>query len=172
MEEKWKQWQTLFSWAPKSLWMVTTAMKLKDSCSLEEKLWQTECALVTQSCLTLCNPMDCSLPVSSVHGILQARILEGVTIIFSRGSSWPRDRTQVSCIAGRFFAVWATKEAPKCESVSHSVMSNCDPMDCSLPGFSVQGFSSQEYWSKKPFTSLENLSNPRISCTVGRFFTV
>ena len=41
MEEKWKQWQTLFSWAPKSLWMVTAAMKLKDSCSLEEKLWQT-----------------------------------------------------------------------------------------------------------------------------------
>ena len=39
-EEKWKQWQTLFSWAPKSLWLVTTAMKLKDTCSLEEKLWQ------------------------------------------------------------------------------------------------------------------------------------
>ena len=39
--EKWKQWQILFSWAPKSLWMVTAAMKLKDACSLEEKLWQT-----------------------------------------------------------------------------------------------------------------------------------
>ena len=39
--EKWKQWQTLFSWAPKSLWMVTEAMKLKDACSLEEKLWPT-----------------------------------------------------------------------------------------------------------------------------------
>ena len=39
--EKWKQWETLFSWAPKSLWVVTTAMKLKDPCSLEEKLWQT-----------------------------------------------------------------------------------------------------------------------------------
>ena len=38
---EWKQWQTLFSWAPKSLWMVTAAMKLKDACSLEEKLWQT-----------------------------------------------------------------------------------------------------------------------------------
>ena len=55
-----------------------------------------------QSCLTLCNPMDCSPPGSSVHGILQARILEWV-IPFSRGSSQSRDRNQVSCIAGRFF---------------------------------------------------------------------
>ena len=41
MGKQWKQWETLFSWAPKSLWMVTAAMKLKDACSLEEKLWQT-----------------------------------------------------------------------------------------------------------------------------------
>ena len=53
--------------------------------------------------LTLCNPMDCSLPGSSVHGILQARILEWVAISFSRGSSQSRNRTQVSRIAGRFF---------------------------------------------------------------------
>ena len=59
---------------------------------------------VVQSCLTLCGPMVCSLPDSSVHGILQARILEWVAIPFSRGSSWPRDQTQVSCIADRFFA--------------------------------------------------------------------
>ena len=58
---------------------------------------------VVQSCLTLCNPVDCSLPGSSIHGILQARILELVAISFSRGSSQPRDRTQVSCIAGRRF---------------------------------------------------------------------
>ena len=58
---------------------------------------------VTQSCLTLCNPMDCSPPGSSVHGILQARILEWVAIPFSRGSSWHRDRICVSCIAGGFF---------------------------------------------------------------------
>ena len=51
--------------------------------------------------------MDCSLPGSSVHGILQARILEWIAISFSRGSSWPRDQTQISCIAGRFFAIWA-----------------------------------------------------------------
>ena len=50
-------------------------------------------------------------PGSSVHGILQARILEWVAIPFSRGFSWPRDWTQVSCIAGRFFTVWAIREA-------------------------------------------------------------
>ena len=68
--------------------------------------------LVSQWCLTLCNPMDCSPPGSSVHGILQARMLEWVAIPFSKGSSWPRDQILVSCIAGRFFTVWATREAP------------------------------------------------------------
>ena len=61
-----------------------------------------------QSCLTLCDPMDCSLPGSSVHAIFQARILEWSAISFSRRSSWPRDRTKVSCIAGRFLTIWAT----------------------------------------------------------------
>ena len=55
--------------------------------------------------------MDCSLPGSSVHGILQARTLEWVTVSFYRGSSRCRDWTQVICIAGRFFTVWATREA-------------------------------------------------------------
>ena len=63
---------------------------------------------VAQSCPTLCDPVDCSPPGSSVHGILQARILEWVAISFSRGSSWPRDQTQVSRIAGRHFNLWAT----------------------------------------------------------------
>ena len=57
----------------------------------------------TQSCLTLCDHMSCSLPSSSVHGIFQARILEWVAISFSRGSLQPRDRTCISCIAGRLF---------------------------------------------------------------------
>ena len=65
---------------------------------------------VAQSCPTLCNPVDCSLPGSPVHGILQARVLEWGAIAFSRGSSRPRDRTQVSCIVGRCFTVWATRE--------------------------------------------------------------
>ena len=64
-----------------------------------------------QSCPTLCDPMDCSPPGSSVHEILQARILEWVVISFSRGSSWPRDQTQVSCTGAGFFTVWATREA-------------------------------------------------------------
>ena len=54
---------------------------------------------VAQSCPTLCNPVDCSLPGSSVHGILQARILEYVAISFSRESSWPRDQTCVSYVS-------------------------------------------------------------------------
>ena len=58
---------------------------------------------VAQLCPTLCDTVDCSPPGSSVHRILQARILEWVAISFSRGSSRPRDRTQVSCIAGRCF---------------------------------------------------------------------
>ena len=60
--------------------------------------WTSE---VAQSCPTLCNPMNCSLPDSSVHGILQARIPEWVTISFSRGSSQPGTEP-ISCIAGRF----------------------------------------------------------------------
>ena len=59
--------------------------------------------LVSKSCATLCNPMDCSPPGSSVHGISQGRILEWTVNSFSRGSSQFKDRTRVSCILGRFF---------------------------------------------------------------------
>ena len=61
-----------------------------------------------QLCWILCDPVDCRPPVSSVHGILQARILERIAIPFSRGSSLPRDRTGVSLMTGWFFSVWAT----------------------------------------------------------------
>ena len=63
-----------------------------------------------QSSLTLCDPMDCSLPGSSVHGIFQAIALEWIAISFPRGSSRPRDQTRVSCIVDRRFTVWATRE--------------------------------------------------------------
>ena len=63
------------------------------------------CVKSLQSCLTFCNPMNCSFPGSSVHGILQIRILEWVAIVFSRGSSQPRDQISISCIAGRFFTI-------------------------------------------------------------------
>ena len=65
---------------------------------------------VAQSCPTLCDPMDCSLPCSSIHGIFQARVLEWVAIAFSRGSSRPRDWAWVSRIVSRRFTVWATRE--------------------------------------------------------------
>ena len=62
-------------------------------------------SVFAQLCPTLCNPMDCSPPGSSVHGILQVSILEWIGVPFSRGSSWPRDWTGVSWIAGRFFTI-------------------------------------------------------------------
>ena len=68
------------------------------------------CAKLVQYCLTLCDPMDCSPPSSSVHGILLSRILEWVAVPSSRESSWPRDRIHISWIAGRFFTSWATGE--------------------------------------------------------------
>ena len=60
---------------------------------------------------TLCDPMDCHLPGSPVHGILQTKIVEWIAYPFSRASSQCRDRTQVSCIAGGFFTVWTTSGA-------------------------------------------------------------
>ena len=60
---------------------------------------------IAQLCLTLCDPIDCSLPGPSVHGIFQAIVLEWMAISFSRGSSQPRARTQVSCILDRRFTI-------------------------------------------------------------------
>ena len=74
--------------------------------------------LVTQSCPTPCDLVDCSPPGSSVHGILQAGILEWVAIPFSRISSRPRDWTQVSWITSRFFTVWARTGTELVESVT------------------------------------------------------
>ena len=70
--------------------------------------------LVARMCPTLCDLMDCSLPGSSVWGIIQARILECEATLFSKGSSWSRDWTHVFCIAGRFITIWVTKEAQLC----------------------------------------------------------
>ena len=86
---------------------------------------------VTQSCLTLHNPMDCSPPSCSVHGIFQARILEQVAVSSSRGSSWPRDWTYVcfiSCTSRKFFFffnLWATPF--NCESLLPSSSGDCFP---------------------------------------------
>ena len=82
--------------------------------------------LVAQSCPTLCCPVDCNPPGSSVHGILQAGILEWVSMPSSRESSQPMDWTQVSFIAVGFFTIWVTREAPCTRSVqfSYSFMSD------------------------------------------------
>ena len=76
--------------------------------TLTESVKESE---VSQSCPTLCDPMGYSVPLSSVHGIFQARVLEWVAISSSRGSSRHRDGTRVSRIAGIFFTIWATREA-------------------------------------------------------------
>ena len=94
-----------------------------------------------------CNPVDCSTPGSSVHGIFQARTLEWVAISSPRGSSQPRDQTQVSCTAGKFFTIWATKETPFGTQPSPVVYI------LSLALFELQGrvesFRQRPLWSAK-----------------------
>ena len=101
------------------------------------------CVSVARSCPTLCDPVVCSLPGSSVHGILQARMLEWVAIPFSRASSSSRDQTQVFRIAGRFFTIWATREAlsvsqvrkisdVKLEAKPHPIDESILPPECSV----------------------------------------
>ena len=98
----------------------------------------------TQLFLTLCDPMACSPPGSSVHGIFLTRILEWVAISFSRGSSRPRDWTHfhISCIGKRILYPWASLSmlclvAQLCPTL-------CDPMDCSPPDSSIRGDSLGE----------------------------
>ena len=101
-------------------------------------------AKLLQSYPTRCDPMDSSPPGSSVHGILQARILEWVATSFSMVSSQPRDQNQVSCFSciGRWVLYhWATWEVPlefyQFSSVTQSCPTLCDPVDCSTPGIPV-----------------------------------
>ena len=97
--------------------------------------------------------MDCSLPGSSVHGILQARILEWDAMLFSRASSWPRGQTHVSCISGGSFTL-SHLGNPNIYHACYvhtwllqSCLILCDPMDCSHQAPLSMGFSRQEYWS-------------------------
>ena len=107
------------------------------------------CATLLQSCLTLCDSTDCSSPVSSVQVILQARILEWLVMPSSRGSSQPKDWTQVSCIVDKLFvSLWTIVcEAPQ----------------------SMEIFR-QEYWSGLPYPPLEDLPdtgiNPHLMCVL------
>ena len=124
-------------WWPRSLWVYVKSFYFYFGCvgySLQRAVFLFSCghrlgcpaacaisvlpcyrhSSGAKSCLTLCDPMDCSPPGSSVQGILQERILEWVAISFSRGSSWPRDQTCVSmspALAGEFFTSSTTREA-------------------------------------------------------------
>ena len=93
-----------------SIIVCTDCLRFFSNPSSRDEMHVKSESKVAQSCPTLCDPMDCSPPGSSVHGIFQARILEGVDISFSSRSSRLRDWTQVSCIVGRHFTVWATRE--------------------------------------------------------------
>ena len=92
---------------------------------------------VAQSCLTLCDPMDCSLPGYSVHGIFKTRVLERVAFSFSRGSSQPRDWTQASGIVGRHFYCLSHQGSPLWASLVAYLLKkkkkNC--LQCGRPGF-------------------------------------
>ena len=131
---QWKQWLTLFFWAPKWLQMVTAAMKLKDICSLGESLWQTWKWKWLSRVLLFVTPWTGVGSLSLLKGILPTqdsnpslphcryilyqlshkgnpRILEWVAYRFSSVSSWPRNQTGVSCTASQFFTNWAIREA-------------------------------------------------------------
>ena len=99
----------VLSFGPKGIFASWSEIKSAPP-TLEGEVLTTELpeVKVAQLCPTLCYPMDCSLPYSSVHGILLARILEWVAIPFSKGSFQPRGWTQVTRIEGRFFTIWAT----------------------------------------------------------------
>ena len=122
---------------------------------------------VAQLCPTLCDPID-----YTVHGILKARILEWVAFPFSRRSSQPQDRTQVSRIAGGFFTSWTSREAQK---VAQLCLTLCKPMDRSPPGSSVRGILRARILEWVPISFLRVSSQPRdqtqVSCIAGRFFT-
>ena len=139
----WEKLELNFSlrWSPRVRWLLRYPRDRQEN-STTLSIWKylsnllggahSEWSEVAQSCLTLCNPVDCSLPGFSIHGIFQARILEWVTISFSRGSSRPRDRTWVSCIGGRHFNFWAeegtnrlpmSRPRPRPDSLDHTAQS-------------------------------------------------
>ena len=128
-----------FSFAPLPITKKETLIHCWWECKLAQPLWKTMWeflkkqeiellydsailitgkVLVPQSSPILCNPMDWSPPGSSIHGISQTRMLDWVAISFSRGYSQSSDQTQVSCISGRFFTIWATREATHHEYIS------------------------------------------------------
>ena len=97
------KWMSVYSAKMNKIPLLRSGMCCRRVSRRPSFLWQCWVVLAPQLCPSLCNPMNCSLPGSPVHGILQARILKWVVIPFSRRSSRPRDWTRVSCITGEFF---------------------------------------------------------------------
>ena len=183
-----------------SLWSGSTASKTLDyqrtNPSRYQIMKESESEVI-QSCATLCDPMDCSLPGFSVHGIFPARVLEWVAISFSRGSSQPRNRTRVSRVAGRRFTLWPIQRKPleykagqhpttsstrmphlnnKQSEVAQLYPTLWDPLDCSLPGFSVHGIFQARILECVAIFFSRKSSQPRdwtwVSCIVGRCFII
>ena len=136
--------------------------------------------LSAQLCPILCDPMNCNPPDFSVHGISQSKILEWVAISFSRESSWPRDRTCISCLAGGFFTTSATWEAHDnilllllLSRFSHVRL--CNPRDGSPPGSPMPGILHARTLEWVAISVFRESSWPRdrtcISCLAGGFFT-
>ena len=122
--------------------------------------------LVTQLCPTLWYPIDCNLPGCSVHGILQARILERVAISTSRESSWHRDWTCVSCIASRFFTHWVIREALTIVSVQFSSSVVSDSLATPWTAVCQASLSISISWRLLKLMSVESVipSNHLILC--------
>ena len=120
--------------------------------------------LVTQCCLTLCDPMDCSLPVSSVYGILQARILEWIASSSPGESSWPRDQARVSYIADSYFTTWTTREALhfgfilNSKTTTNQKKKKIKCKKCSTKKTAKRKLVYNRNWSKKESLALFSLS--------------
>ena len=138
---------------------------------------------VAQSCLTLSDPVDCSLPRSSDHRIFQAIVLEWIATSFSKGSSRPRDRTRVSRIVDRRFTVWSWQQMKKqgnylCVKllVTQSCLTLYDPVGHSPPGSFIHRILQARIleWVAFPFSRVSSQPRnwTRVSCIAGRSFTV
>ena len=115
---------------------------------LQTKSWGHNESEVAQSCPTVCDPMDCSLPGSSVHGIFQAIVLEWIAIYFPRGSSQPRDRTQVSHIVDRCFTVRATATSNSSPCIKMHCISLSRHASCWVVSyFPIIAFSKRKHFS-------------------------
>ena len=126
--------QTLFSWAPKSVQTLTAAMKLKDTCSLEEKIWQIcVLCLIAQLCLTLCDPMNYSPPGSPVHGDSPGKntrvdchaLLQGIFPTQGLNPGLPHCRQILYCLSHSDFIYFKLNQMIKCIFIFNFLAAPC-----------------------------------------------